>query len=108
MSEERIKRKELWASIGNIKRNQNWFKAAETLGFVVTQSRGGTSHYVIREKDADPKDIRTVITTIASHGNLRQDVNREIFKSFLNHGVQEDDIWKALEMLDKDALPLDD
>lgn len=99
MSEERIVRKDLWAGIGNIKRIEEWIRAAEELGFDVTQSRGGTSHYVVRIKGSSVTDIKSVICTLASHGNLRQDVNREIFKDFLNAGVEEDAIWKALKIL---------
>jgi hypothetical protein len=98
MANELIKHKELWARLNNIRQN-DWIKAAETLGLVVLKSTSGTSHtHTIRDpKNQDPKDIRGLITTLQV--NLYKQANQGIFISLVKFGMKEDDVWKALGML---------
>ncbi len=101
MTEERIKRKDLWQAIGKIRQN-DWGKAAQKLGLDFSNSWGRGSHGVIRDpKFPDPSDTRGFITTIQK--NLGKQHNQRIFKQLLDYGmklgINEDDIWKALGML---------
>ena len=98
MAEERVKRKELWARLNNIKKPQEWINAAEALGLRIARSTGGTSHCTIRDpKNPNNDDPKSLIATIQK--NLYKQVNQGIFKEFLKFGIPEDDIWKALKML---------
>lgn len=92
-----IARKDLWRALDSIKDRQEWFAAAERLGFQVTTSRGGTSHAVIRAKGVPTEDPRGVVATVQA--TLYKQVNRAIFKNLLARGAAEDDIWRALEFL---------
>lgn len=92
-----IVRKDLWRSLDSIKDRQQWFAAAERLGFDVTASRGGTSHAVIRVKGVPAEDPRGVVATVQAA--LYKQVNRAIFKNLLARGIAEDDLWRALGLL---------
>ena len=97
MAEERITRKDLWQSMGNIT-PADWCNAGRRLGLSVSTSYGKGSHAVIRNPQyPDPSDMRGHITTV-QHG-LHKDMSHKIFKQLLNFGIAEDDIWKALKML---------
>ena len=98
MAEERIKRKQLWGRLGNIKRQRDWLNAAERLGFAINVSAGGTSHTTIRDKKYPVENIRGLVTTIQA--NLYKQINQHIFKQFMDFGIKEDEIWRALGMLD--------
>ena len=86
--------------MNNIKKPQEWLKAAEKLGLRISHSNAGTSHCTIRDpnniNDDDPKSL---ITTIPK--NLYKQSNQGIFKQILNFGIPEDDIWKALGIIKK-------
>ncbi|KKW11367.1 MAG: hypothetical protein UY50_C0015G0011 [Parcubacteria group bacterium GW2011_GWA2_49_9] len=98
MPEERIKRKQLWVQLNNVKRPQEWMKAAEKLGLSVAASSGGTSHCTIRDpNNQNREDIKSLIATVQK--NLYKQANQHIFKQILNFGKSEDDIWRALGML---------
>jgi hypothetical protein len=96
MPEDRIQRKELWAQLGSIKEN-NWLKVAEKLELLVTTSKGGTSHTVIRLPSIPVEDPRGIIATIYAH--MSKQVQGKVFKRFLDFGFSEDDIWKGLGKL---------
>jgi hypothetical protein len=98
MSEDRIKRKNLWVSLNNIKTPQEWLKVAEKLSLRTAKSTGGTSHCTIRDpKNLDNNDPKSLIATIQK--NLYKQANQRIFKQIIDFGIVEDDIWKALGML---------
>ncbi len=98
MSEKRIKRKNLWIRLNNIKTPQEWLKASERLGLRTSRSTGGTSHCTIRDpKNVNDNDPRSLISTVQK--NLYKQSNERIFKQILASGIAEDDIWKALGML---------
>ena len=99
MSEERIKRKELYNSLGKIK-PKDWLKVAEKLLLTVTSpTSGGGSHcHSIRVPSIPVTDIKGLITTI--YEGMSKQVNQKVFKKFLDRGFTEDQLWKALGMLD--------
>jgi len=97
MTENRIKRKELWQQLGRIKKKKVWIKAAKELGLNVTQPRGGSSHYAIRLPGYENWDMKGYISNI--YNPVRRDVSESIFKKLLTNGYKEDDIWKALRMM---------
>jgi len=97
MSEDRIKRKDLYKTLGKLK-TKDWLKAAENLNLKITSPSGGTSHcYSIRLPAIPVNDIRGLITTL--YENMSNQVHQKVFKSFLRFGFKEDEIWKALGML---------
>ncbi len=97
MAEDRIRRKKLWQSLGNIKRQIEWLQAAEKLGLTVTGGGGKGSHWAIRNGKYPISDIRSLVATVQK--GLHKKANEKIFKHLLDEGVSEDDIWKALGML---------
>lgn len=98
MSEDRIKRKDLWNRLNNIKKPQEWLKASERLGLRTTRSSSGTSHCAIRDpKNSNDDDPKSLIATVQK--NLYKQANQGIFKEMINFGISEDDIWRALKML---------
>lgn len=99
MAENRIQRKELWRRLPNLKKTAIWLRAAKKLGLVVTQSKGGTSHYALRLPNYEQNDIKGLVVVVYAHGTLRKDVNEKIFKAILNKGFTEDQIWEALGFL---------
>lgn len=97
MPEISIQRRDLWEGLGNIKQ-KDWEKAGIRLGLNVSVKGGKGSHIVIRDsKYPDPVDIRGLIATVQK--KLAKQHNQTIFKHLLDHGIPEDDIWKALKML---------
>ena len=97
MSEDRIKRKELYKTLGKVKA-KDWLKAAENLYLLVTSPSGGTSHcHNIRMPSIPIEDIRGLVATI--YEGMSNQVNQKTFKKFLDFGFTEDQVWKALEML---------
>lgn len=97
MAEDRIKRKDLWQQLGNIKKKNVWIKAAEELGLNVTQPKGGSSHYALRLPDYENWDIKGHISNV--YDPIRKDISEAVFKKLLDKGYSEDDIWRALKML---------
>jgi hypothetical protein len=94
-----IQRRDLLERIGSIKRQSQWLRAAEILGFRITH--GGKHPYVVRDPDnLNNGDYKCSVTTIPS--NLHATINQKIFKQILNSPISkrmqitEDDIWKAL------------
>lgn len=98
MTEDRIKRKELWQQIGRIKKKEVWIEAAKKLGLNVTQPKGGSSHYAIRLPDYENWDMRGYICNV--YDPMRKDVSESVFKKLLTKGFKEDDIWKALGVIE--------
>ncbi len=98
MSNDRVKRKDLWARLNNVKQS-DWIKAGNILGLNVTKSNSGTSHtHVIRDpKNENLDDIKGVIAVLQI--NLYKQANRGIFNALRDFGVPEDKIWRALKML---------
>jgi hypothetical protein len=98
MSEDRIKRKNLWIGLNNIKTSDEWIRAANKLGLRTSKSTGGTSHSTIRDpNNMNNDDPKSLIATVQR--NLYKQSNQGIFKQIINFGISEDDIWKALGML---------
>lgn len=96
MTEDRIKRKELWQQLGRIKK-KDWIKAADKLGLEVTQPKGGSSHYAIRFPGYEICDVTAVICIV--YDPIRKDISEIVFKKLLDKEYKEDDIWRALKML---------
>lgn len=103
MSEDRIKRKNLWkGGLNNIKQS-DWIKLADKLGLSMTKPSGGTSHTVtIRDPKMDADDSRSAITTVQV--NLFKQANLAIFKRLLDFGIAEDQIWFALGLIKKEEV----
>lgn len=104
MARAEIAHRDLFEKLGSIKRQSQWLKAAEVLGFRV--SAGGKHPYIVRDpKNPNNGDFRSSVTTIPS--NLHSVINQKIFRQFLESpisvrmGITEDAIWKALGMLKK-------
>lgn len=99
MSENRIIRKDLWKNLADAKKRKVWFAAVEELGLVITQPNGGSSHYAVRLKGYENTNVKGLVCVI--YGDpVRKDVAEIIFKELLDKGFKEDEIWKALRMLD--------
>lgn len=95
-SEFPIKRKELWDSLGNLKKN-DWLKVGEELELVLTVPTGGTSHVAIRKPSVPVEDIRGLVATV--YEGMSRQVNGKVFREFLKAGFEEDQVWKALGKL---------
>ncbi len=99
MVEELIARKDLLRRLINVT-SDDWIKAAKKLGFSITQPRGGSSHYAIRDSKYPIENFKeNFITNIYEGMNKRKDVNSKVFKSLRRHGVEEDAIWEALGLI---------
>lgn len=99
MAGKEVQRRDLFERLGSIKKQSQWLRAAEILGFRITS--GGKHPYVIRDSEnPDNGDYRSSVTTIPS--NLHTLINKKIFKQILNSPVSErmrvteDAVWKAL------------
>ncbi len=91
-----IKNKSLYEQLGNIKKVEQWLKACEVLGFRVCR---GTKHPSTIRNPKFPQDTgRASLITVVPN-NLHRIMNQNIFKDILRFGVNEDDIWRALDML---------
>lgn len=91
-----IVRKDLYQGLGNIKRVEQWLKAGETLGLRIC--RGSKHPSTIRDPNLpDDEGRASLIATIPN--NLHRNMNQIIFKEFLKFGIQEDALWKALDVL---------
>lgn len=95
-SEYPVKRKDLWNSLGNI-RKDDWLKAGEMLGLVLTRPTGGTSHVAIRRPSVPVEDMRGLVVTV--YEGMSKQVNGIVFREFLKAGFKEDQIWRALDKL---------
>jgi hypothetical protein len=98
MSEDRIQRKELYKTLGKTK-TKDWLKVADKLLLNVTSPSGGSSHcYTVRIPSIPAEDPRGIVITL--YEGMSNQVKQKVFKRFLLFGFTEDQIWKALEMLD--------
>lgn len=98
MAEEDIQRRDLWAMLPSIKKGKVWSKAVEELGLLVTQPKGGSSHYAVRLPGYELTDMKGFVTNI--YQGMRKDHNEKVFKAILKKGdFKEDQIWRALGML---------
>lgn len=95
-SEFPVKRKDLWNSLGNIRKN-DWLKAGEMLGLVLTIPTGGTSHVAIRKPSVPIEDIRGLVVTV--YEGMSKQVNGIVFREFLKAGFEEDQMWRVLGKL---------
>lgn len=96
---KKIQNRELVGKLRSIKKQSEWVKCCEKLGFRMTH--GGKHPYVARDpENPNDGDFRSSVTTIPSHPN--PGVNKKIFEQMLNSpvavrmGITEDAIWKAL------------
>ncbi len=94
-----LQRRDLFKQLGSIKRQQQWLRAAQVLGFRITH--GGKHPYVIRDpENLNNGDYTSSVTTIPT--NLHTAINQKIFKQLLTSpvseriGITEDDVWRAL------------
>ncbi len=91
-----IERKDLYRRLGNIKREEQWLRAAERLDLRICH---GTKHpSTIRDPKMPDDTGRASLITVVPH-ELNKWLNEKIFKEFLKFGAKEDDLWKALDML---------
>ena len=102
MAHVKIEHRDLFDALGSIKKQSQWLKAAESLGFRITS--GGKHPYVVRDpENDDDRNFTSSVTTIPSH--LHKVINQKIFRQFLDSPVSkrmevsEDDIWRALGSL---------
>ena len=98
MANDRVKRKNLWMRMNNIKQS-DWIKAAQKLNLNVVKNNSGSSHtHIIRDpKNNNRDDVKGVIAVLQV--NLYKQANREIFNDILDFGIAEDAIWKGLGLL---------
>jgi hypothetical protein len=92
----------LFEALGSVKRQSQWLKAAEELGFRI--SHGGKHPYVIRDREnLNNADFRSSVATIPS--NLHTVINQKIFRQLLESpvseriGISEESIWRALDLI---------
>jgi hypothetical protein len=90
-----IQHKDLFLSLGNIKRLDQWLRAGEKLGLRVCR---GTKHPSTFRNPKMPKDTGRASLIAVIPNNLHKTMNQKIFKEILKFGIKEDDIWEALEM----------
>lgn len=95
-SEFPVKRKDLWDSLGNLRKG-DWLKAGEKLELVSTVPTGGTSHVAIRKPGVPTEDIRGLVVTV--YDGMSKQVNGKVFREFLKAGFEEDQMWRALGKL---------
>ena len=97
MASEVIQRKNLLRSVTNLKL-KHFLKAAKQLGFLVTQPKGGSSHFAIRKEGFDQHDIRGVVAVVYEH-ILSVDKPKVVKDLIVKGERKEDDVWKALGLL---------
>ena len=91
-----IIRKDLYKRLGNIKSRETWLKVAEAAGLRIC--RGGKHPFTFRDPRMSVDESKaSLIAVIPNY--LHNKMNQEIFKHILAFGVEEDVIWKALDML---------
>lgn len=79
-----IEHKNLSKQLGSIKRQSEWLRACEKLGFRI--SHGGKHPYIIRDpENLNNADFKSSVTTIP--GNLHPVINQKIFKQILNSPI---------------------
>jgi hypothetical protein len=94
MSNEII-HKDLYQQIQKVN-EKDWLKASEILGLRIC--RGGKHPTTIRDpKLPDDTGKASLIAVIPN--DLHKIMNQKIFKEFLNYGIEEETLWKAIGML---------
>ena len=93
MADEWIKRKDLLRQIDKVSL-EDWLKAAQTVGLVVTQPTKGSSHYAIRRPGFEPEDFNGFITVVYEH--MHKQDKPKVFRQLRQVGIEEDDLWLAL------------
>lgn len=97
MTEDKINRKNLWRQLSKIKKKKVWIIAGKKLGLEVTQPKGGSSHFALRLPGYEKTDIKGLVSVV--NDPMRKDISEKVFKRMIDKGFDEDDIWKALNML---------
>lgn len=91
-----IQHKDLYQTLGNIKKVEQWLQVGDKLHLRIC--RGGKHPSTIRDpKIPDDNGRASLITVIPN--DLHRMMNQKIFKEFLQFGIEEDEIWKALGIL---------
>ena len=93
-----IQRKDLLPALKKIDKKE-WMVAAEKLGLILTQPSGGSSHVAIRDSSFPITDQRGFVTVVYGKMSKIVSVNQKVFKRFLKHGILEEDLWKALQII---------
>lgn len=91
-----IQRKDLYQTLGNIKKVEQWLQVGERLSLRVC--RGGKHPSTIRNPKMPDDNGRASLVTVIPN-DLHRIMNQKIFKEFLRFGIAEDEIWKVLGML---------
>ncbi|MCX6789910.1 MAG: hypothetical protein NTV60_00070 [Candidatus Kaiserbacteria bacterium] len=91
-----IQRKDLYQTLGNIKKVEQWLQVGERLNLRVC--RGGKHPSTIRNPQMPDDNGRASLITVIPN-DLHRIMNQKIFKEFFRFGIPEDEIWKALGML---------
>ncbi len=73
----------------------DWIKAVQKHGFIVTTNGG--SHRAIRKPDIPNSDIRGLIQTV--YDGMSKQVKIKVFKALVKAGMEEDFLWKELNLL---------
>ena len=88
-----IQRKDLYKTLGNIKKVEQWLQVGERLNLRVC--RGGKHPSTIRNPQMPNDNGRASLITVIPN-DLHRIMNQKIFKELLRFGIPEDEIWKAL------------
>ena len=96
MADELIKRKDLLRQIDKVSCD-DWIRAAKECGFLVTQRKGGSSHYRIGIRGFPSEDFKGYIMVIYEH--IHKQDKPKVFKKFMREGIEEDRLWKLLGLL---------
>lgn len=96
MADELITRKDLLRQIDRIS-CEDWIRVAQEYGFVVTQRKGGSSHFRIGRAGFQPEDFKGYVMVVYEH--MHKQDKPKVLKKFIREGIPEDKIWKLLGML---------
>lgn len=101
MRDNGIKRENLLPKLRNLKQ-RDWLKAAHRLEVIhdelLLDIEGGSgSHAILRDKSLPIDHPDSPVATFAT--NLFYEANKSNFQHILDHGIPEDDIWRALKLL---------
>ncbi len=105
MAYEAIKRRDLYQRLNNVSQ-KDWKKAYRRLNLDFLEDYGKGSHGVIWDTQYPMENMRGLIATVQKR--LFKEANQGIFKNLIIYGVAEDEIWKALKILQssRNQVPL--
>jgi len=96
MTDELIIRRDLLRQIDRVTCD-DWIRAAKACGFLVTQRKGGSSHYRIGRSGFQPEDFKGYIIVVYEH--IHKQDKPKVFRKFRQEGIEEDRLWELLGLL---------